>query len=114
MDNNKPVFASLEASTASHSENVPISYGPGRTNGNIYALEKELLRKTLDLIDFLPVCFVLWDGQEVAPSTLPPVARVLVGRQVVAREPAGELVGTQRFEVAGRGEVTDLPFPSPH
>ena len=41
-------------------------------------------------------------------SASAPVGRVLVGREVVAGEGAGELVGPERLEVAGGGEVTDL------
>jgi cyclopropane-fatty-acyl-phospholipid synthase len=71
-------FKSLEASAASRGQSVPLQFGTGPASGNVHALEKELLRRTLDLIGFLPVCFVLWDGQEVAPSATQPVARILV------------------------------------
>jgi cyclopropane-fatty-acyl-phospholipid synthase len=106
--NNKQEFASLAASAASRSQNVPLPYGPGRANSNVHALEKELLRKTLDLIGFLPVCLVLWDGQEVAPSTVPLVARILVrDRDALLRLIAnpdlqfGEMYSAGRIEVEG-------------
>jgi cyclopropane-fatty-acyl-phospholipid synthase len=101
-------FASLASSAASGAQNAPLQSGPGRANGNIHPLEKELLRKTLDLIGFLPVCFVLWDGQEVAPSTAPPVARILVrDRDALLRMIAnpdlqfGEMYSAGRIEVEG-------------
>src|SRR3990170_3611161 len=106
--NNRREFASLASSAASRAQNVPLQSGPGRANGNIHPLEKELLRKTLDLIGFLPVCFVLWDGQEVAPSTAPPVARILVrDRDALLRMIAnpdlqfGEMYSAGRIEVEG-------------
>ena len=106
--NNKQEFASPAANAASGGHHVPLLYGPGRANGNVHALEKELLRKTLDLIGFLPVCFVLWDGQEVAPSTAPPVARILVrDRDALLRLIAnpdlqfGEMYSAGRIEVEG-------------
>jgi len=106
--NNKQEFASPAANAASGGHHVPLLYGPGRANGNVHALEKELLRKTLDLIGFLPVCFVLWDGQEVAPSKAPPVARILVrDRDALLRLIAnpdlqfGEMYSAGRIEVEG-------------
>src|SRR3989304_1660733 len=97
-----------QANAASGGHHVPLLYGPGRANGNVHALEKELLRKTLDLIGFLPVCFVLWDGQEVAPSTAPPVARILGrDRDALLRliaNPAlqfGEMYSAGRVDVEG-------------
>ena len=106
--NNEQEFAPLEASAASGGKNVPLQYGAGRANGSLHPLEKELLRKTLDLIGFLPVCFVLWDGQEVAPSTAPPVARILVrDRDALLRLIAnpdlqfGEMYSAGRIEVEG-------------
>jgi cyclopropane-fatty-acyl-phospholipid synthase len=106
--NNEQEFSSLAASAASRGQDVPLQYGPGRANGSVHALEKELLRKTLDLIGFLPVCFVLWDGQEVAPSTAPPVARILVrDRDALLRMIAnpdlqfGEMYSAGRIEVEG-------------
>lgn len=105
---NKQESASLAAGAASRGQDVPLQYGPGRANGSIHALEKELLRKTLDLIGFLPVCFVLWDGQEVAPSTAPPVARILVrDRDALLKLIAnpdlqfGEMYSAGRIEVEG-------------
>src|SRR3972149_9447586 len=101
-------FASLVASAASRAQNAPLQSGPGRANGSIRPLEKELLRKTLDLIGFLPVCFVLWDGQGVGPSTTPPVARILVrDREALLRMIAnpdlqfGEMYSAGRVEVEG-------------
>ncbi len=106
--NNKQEFSSLAASAASRGQNVPLQDGPGRANGNVHPLEKELLRKTLDFIGFLPVSFVLWDGQEVAPSTAPPVARILVrDREALLRLIAnpdlqfGEMYSAGRIEVEG-------------
>ena len=113
--NNKQEFSSLAASAASRGQNVPLQDGPGRANGNVHPLEKELLRKTLDFIGFLPVSFVLWDGQEVAPSTAPPVARILVrDREALLRLIAnpdlqfGEMYSAGRIEVEGsRPEVVE-------
>src|SRR3972149_4823019 len=106
--NNKQEFSSLAASAASRGKKVPLQDGPGRANGNVHPLEKELLRKTLDFIGFLPVSFVLWDGQEVAPSTAPPVARILVrDREALLRLIAnpdlqfGEMYSAGRIEVEG-------------
>jgi len=106
--NNKQEFASAAVTAASRGQNMPLQYGPGRATGNVHALEKELLRKTLDLIGFLPVCFVLWDGQEVAPSTAPPVARILVrDRDALLRLIAnpdlqfGEMYSAGRVDVEG-------------
>lgn len=105
---NRQEFTPLGATAASRGQNVPLQYGPGRATGNVHALEKELLRKTLDLIGFLPVCFVLWDGQEVAPSTAPPVARIMVrDRDALLRLIAnpdlqfGEMYSAGRIEVEG-------------
>jgi len=106
--NNRQEFASLGANAASRGQNVPLQHGPGRTNGNVHALERELLRKTLDLMGFLPVCFVLWDGQEVARSTVPPVARIRVhDRDALLRMIAnpdlqfGEMYSAGRIDVEG-------------
>jgi cyclopropane-fatty-acyl-phospholipid synthase len=105
---NRQEFAALGASAASRGQSVPLPCRPSSANGNVYALEKELLRKTLDLIGFLPVCFVLWDGQEVAPSTTPPVARILVRDRdallkVIANPDLqfGEMYSAGRIEVEG-------------
>ena len=106
MNNNRQEFTSLGATAAGSGQTVPLPYRGG--NGSVYALEKELLRKTLDLIGFLPVCFVLWDGQEVAPSTLPPIARILVyDRDALLKVIAnpdlqfGEMYSAGRIEVEG-------------
>src|SRR3990172_584144 len=106
--NNIQEFSSLAASAAGRGQNVPLQDGPGRANGNVHPLEKELLRKTLDFIDFLPVSFVLWDGQEGAPSPAPPVARILVrDRDALLRMIAnpdlqfGEMYSAGRIEVEG-------------
>ncbi len=108
MNNNRQEFASLEANTAGRGQNVPLQHGPGRTNGNVHALERELLRKTLDLMGFLPVCFVLWDGQEVARSAVPPVARIRVHDRdallsLIANPDLqfGEMYGAGRIDVEG-------------
>jgi cyclopropane-fatty-acyl-phospholipid synthase len=96
----------LGASAGGHDE--PVQYGPGPGNGSVHALEKGLLGKTLDLIGFLPVCFVLWDGQEVGRSTAAPVARIRIGdRGALLRLIAnpdlqfGEMYSAGRIEVEG-------------
>ena len=104
--NKRQEFSSLAASAASRVPNVPLQYG--RASGSLHPLEKRLLCGALDLMGFMPVCFVLWDGQEVAPSTAPPIARILVGdRDALLRLIAnpdlqfGELYGAGRIEVEG-------------
>ena len=104
--NNKQEFSSLAASTASRGPNVPFQYG--RTNASLYPLERRLLCKMLDLMNFMPVRFVLWDGQEVAPSAAAPVASILVSdRDALLRLIAnpdlqfGELYGAGRIDVQG-------------
>lgn len=106
MNNNKEEFSSLVAGAASRGANVPLQYG--RTNGGLHPLEKRLLCKALDLMGFIPVCFVLRDGQEVAPSKVLPVARILVSdRDALLRLIAnpdlqfGELYSAGRVEVDG-------------
>ncbi len=101
-------FSALDAKVASRDQHVPPPSRAGSANAKVYALEKDLLQKTLNLIDFLPVCFVLWDGQEVAPSTMPPVARILVRDRdallkVIANPDLqfGEMYSAGRVEVEG-------------
>ena len=106
--NDRQELASLGASSASRVRHVPLKYGPDRASGNIHALEKALLRKMLDLTGFPPVCFGLWDGDEVAPSGTAPVARVLVhDRDALLRVIAnpdlqfGEMYSAGRLDVDG-------------
>jgi len=101
-------FESLEASAANRGRDVPLQYGSSRAGSNAHAPEKRWLRKVLDLIGFPPVCLVLWDGHEVAPSTAPPVARMAVrDRDALLRLIAnpdlqfGEMYSAGRIEVEG-------------
>lgn len=105
---NTEPFASLEASSAGRGQSVPQAFAPRRAKSAVHPIEKGLLQKTLELIDFLPVCFVLWDGQEVAPSTMPSVARILVHDRdallkIVSNPDLqfGEMYSAGRVEVAG-------------
>lgn len=101
-------FESIEASSASGDRDLPLQYAPGRTGLGAPGSEHRWLRKVLDFIDFPPVCLALWDGQEVAPSTAPPVARLVVrDRDALLRlitNPDlqfGELYSAGRIDVEG-------------
>lgn len=97
---------SLEASAADRGRNVPLQRG---TDGRAAALDNPWLRKVLDLVEFPPVCLVLWDGREVAPSSAQPVARMVVrDRGALLRLIAnpdlqfGEMYSAGRIDVEGR------------
>jgi len=101
-------FESIEAGAASRGRNARLHAGPIHIGRGSRVPENRWLRRALDLIDFPPVCLVLWDGQEVAPSTAPPVARMLIrDRYALLKLIAnpdlqfGEMYSQGRVEVEG-------------
>lgn len=71
-------FGFLGASEAGRTSHDPQRYAPARTRGKALALEKRLLHKLLRLSGSPPVCFVLWDGEEVVESATPPTTRIVI------------------------------------
>ena len=101
-------FESIDASSASRDSEPSLQYRRAAAPPSAQGSEHTWLRKLLDLIEFPPVCLVLWNGHEVAPSSAPPVARMLVrDRNALFRLIAnpelefGELYSAGRIDIEG-------------
>jgi len=101
-------FESIDASSATRDRELPLEYRLGAATHRAQASDHGWLRKLLDLVEFPPVCLVLWNGHEVSPSSAPPVARMVVrDRYALFRLIAnpelefGELYSAGRVDIEG-------------
>jgi cyclopropane-fatty-acyl-phospholipid synthase len=81
---------------------------PARVSGRVRGIERGLLKFLLSILGNPPVCFVLWNGEEIATSADKPAARVLIHDHAaiikLVRNPDlyfGDLYSQGRIEVDG-------------
>ncbi len=55
---------------------------PAHTRGRVFSVERRLLKLLLAVMKNPPIRFVLWNGEEIAASPAPPVARVIIHNRV--------------------------------
>lgn len=103
---NQQRIESLGETAATKRHFHPMQHRPNRSGGSAYLPEKWLLAKILELMGSPAIRFVLWDGQEVAPSPATAVARISIrDRDALLKLVANPCLQFGELYCAGRIDV---------
>lgn len=79
---NRQAIESPVETAASNHNRATVQYKPNRLGSGSHLLEKWLLTKILKVLGSPDVRFMLWDGHEIALSSVPAVARISIRDRV--------------------------------